>query len=161
MCTVARNMWKFWTRFQQNEAYSLLDSWFVWIAYVVIYMLITTEWQMCRKSHRNKNTNTQTHTHCLCTYTYVTELNLVLRLWNDCEPSRVCVACLNAHARTTPITISLLWISFFSNTSFTDSACKTPWDPASGTILMRRQSLQHICHWGHLCQNILLSWYCE
>lgn len=48
---------------------------------------------------------TQTHTHCLCTYTYVTELTLVLTLWNDCEPSRVCVARFNAHARTTLKTV--------------------------------------------------------
>lgn len=51
-------------------------------------------------------------THYLCTYTYVTELTLVLTLWNDCEPSRVCVACF-FNARTTPKTISLLWTFIF------------------------------------------------
>ena len=148
---MAENRWKFWAWFQLNKPYSRVDSWFVWIAYVIIYSHLKTEWQLCkRKSHRN------TDTHSPSLYIHISNrthfsTHIVKWLWTI--PVSASLVFAHMHAR---LRIRLLQTSFLSNTQSTDSACQTSWGPASGTFLMKRQSLQRICNWGHLCENILL-----
>lgn len=79
-----------------------VDSWFVWIAYDVIYLQKTGK--CVERSHRNSGTQTQ---RCLCTYTcYRTHFSI-----QDCEMT------VNHLTSAAPLCFKMILIP--------DSACKT------------------------------------
>lgn len=105
---------------------------------------------------RPRNTNTDTHSLSLyihiCNTTHFSTL-IVTWLWTILCLRRLFLP--HMHARLITITLLLIFFPKYGR------ACQTSWGKANGKLLIKQQSLQHICHWGHLCQNTLLSWYCE